>query len=159
MEQFDYHARDVAGTSLLARQLAEVLPGRATIGLIGTLGAGKTRFVQQVAAAVGIDPETVTSPTFVLCQQYLGRAAIYHMDAYRLTDVDDFLELGPDEYFDSDGWTFVEWSDRVRLCLPDDRLEITIEITGDNQRHFQLTAFGEACESALDQLAQRLPTR
>ena len=91
--------------------------------LIGTLGAGKTRLVQAVAAAVGVPRANVTSPTFVLVNEYTGgRLPIYHFDTYRLKDDDEFLNLGPDEYFDSNGLTFVEWADRVADLLPADRV-------------------------------------
>ena len=156
MEQYEYLAENEDGTRHLARQLAAVLPSRMTIGLMGTLGAGKTRFVQAVAAAAGFDPQSVTSPTFVLCQHYHGRQTIYHMDAYRLADIDEFLELGAEEYFDSDGWTFVEWSDRVSLAMPPDRLDVSIEICGETQRRFHLTAHGRAAGDTMAALAERL---
>jgi len=154
VDQYDYLAQDEEGTRLLAQQLVAVLPTRLTIGLIGTLGAGKTRLVQAIAAAVGIDPESVTSPTFVLCQHYHGRQTIFHMDAYRLSDIDEFIELGADEYFDADGWTLVEWSDRVAPAMPLDRIDISIEITGEHQRQFHLVAHGEAARAALRRLAE-----
>ena len=107
--------------------------------LIGTLGAGKTRLVQAVAAAVGVPRANVTSPTFVLVNEYkTGRLPIYHFDTYRLKDDDEFLNLGPDEYFDSNGLTFVEWADRVADLLPADRLEISIDVTGETTRNFQI---------------------
>ena len=88
--------------------------------------------MQAVAAALGVPPGNVTSPTFVLVNEYRGgRLPIYHFDTYRLKDDDEFLDLGPDEYFDSNGLTFVEWADRVAELLPDERLEITIEVTGE----------------------------
>ena len=65
--------------------------------------------------------EAATSPTFVLVNEYRGRLPIYHFDAYRLRDEDEFIELGPEEYFESDGVTFVEWADRVADCLPAER--------------------------------------
>jgi tRNA threonylcarbamoyladenosine biosynthesis protein TsaE len=153
-DQYDYRAQDEEGTRQLAQRLVAVLPSRLTIGLIGTLGAGKTRLVQAIAAAVGIDPQSVTSPTFVLCQHHHGRQTIFHMDAYRLADIDEFIELGADEYFDSDGWTLVEWSDRVAAAMPPDRIDIAIEVTGEHQRQFHLVAHGEAARAALGRLAE-----
>ena len=73
--------------------------------------------MQAVAEAAGVDPKQVLSPTFVLIHEYRGRLPIYHFDAYRLRDDDEFLQLGPEEYFDGSGWTFVEWADRV-AALP-----------------------------------------
>src|SRR5207302_9287486 len=117
--------------------LARVLLPGTVVALIGPLGAGKTRLVQTVATALGVPAGSVTSPTFVLVNEYAGgRMPIYHFDTYRLKDDDEFLNLGPDEYFDSNGITFVEWADRVTRLLPAERLEITLEPTGETQRRF-----------------------
>jgi tRNA threonylcarbamoyladenosine biosynthesis protein TsaE len=138
-----FEAPDEAATVALGRALAASLPSRSVVALIGPLGAGKTRLVQAVAEAAGIDPREVISPTFVLIHEYRGRQPIYHFDAYRLRDEDEFLRLGPEEYFEREGWAFIEWADRVANCLPRDRLEIGIEPTGASSRRFEIAAFGE----------------
>ena len=142
-ERIIVEAADEAATVALGRALAASLPSRSVVALIGPLGAGKTRLVQAVAEATGIDPRTVISPTFVLIHEYRGRLPIYHFDAYRLRDEDEFLRLGPEEYFDRDGWTFIEWADRVATCLPLERLEIRIEPTGASSRRFEIGGTGE----------------
>ena len=68
-----------------------------------------------------------------------GRLPIYHFDTYRLKNIDEFLDLGPDEYFDADGVVFVEWADRVAEMLPDERLEITLQVTGQNTRRITIS--------------------
>lgn len=125
---------DLAATDRLGRQLAEHLPPGSVVALSGTLGAGKTRLVQAIAAACGVDPADVTSPTFVLCREYHGTRTIYHLDAYRLKDEDEFLELGPEEMFASGGLVFIEWAERVANYLPPDCVEITLEVTGETSR-------------------------
>ena len=90
-----------------------MLPPGTTVALCGTLGAGKTRLVQAIAEGLGVNRRDVVSPTFVLIQEYRGRRMIYHIDAYRLRDDDEFQQLGPDEYFESDGLVLIEWADRV----------------------------------------------
>jgi tRNA threonylcarbamoyladenosine biosynthesis protein TsaE len=133
------HLNDERDTQQLGAALAAAVPPRTVIGLIGTLGAGKTRLVQAVAAALGVPPRNVTSPTFVLVNEYTGgRMPVYHFDTYRLKDEDEFLALGPDEYFESSGITFVEWADRVTELLPEERLELTMEVTGETQRRVML---------------------
>ncbi len=124
--------------------LAEVLLPGTVVGLLGTLGAGKTRLVQAVAVALGVPREAVTSPTFVLVNEYRqGRLPLFHFDAYRLRDEDEFLELGPDEYFESGGVCFIEWADRVTPLLPDDRIEITLEVTGETTREVTIVGTSE----------------
>lgn len=138
MSEFTFDATSEADTDRLGAALAEFFPDGTVVALSGTLGAGKTRLVQAIAAASGIDRQQVTSPTFVLCQTYRGRRTIHHFDVYRLKDEQEFLELGPDEYFESDGLSFVEWADKVEHLLPRARLDVSIEVIGPTQRRFAL---------------------
>ncbi len=154
-DRFTFNAADESATAMFGRRLAETLPAGAVIALCGPLGAGKTRLVQAVAEAAGVDPKQVLSPTFVLIHEYRGRLPIYHFDAYRLRDDDEFLQLGPEEYFDGSGWTFVEWADRVAACLPPQRLEIQIEPTGTTSRRFEIRAIGSRYESLIANLASQ----
>jgi tRNA threonylcarbamoyladenosine biosynthesis protein TsaE len=136
---FQYTSNTEHDTTRLGAAIASTLPPGTVVALIGPLGAGKTRLVQAVAIALGVAPGTVTSPTFVLVNEYAGgKMPVYHFDTYRLKDDDEFLNLGPDEYFDSSGITFIEWADRVAHLLPRDRLEITIEPTGETERRFSI---------------------
>jgi tRNA threonylcarbamoyladenosine biosynthesis protein TsaE len=147
MTPFVIEAKDEADTDRLGAALAAALPAGTTIALLGTLGAGKTRLVQAIAAGCGVDREEVVSPTFVLCQRYQGDRTIYHLDAYRLRDDDEFRELGPEEFFESDGLTIIEWADKVADCLPEERIEIEIEVTGTTERQFTVRGFGLRFES------------
>lgn len=142
MQRFVFPAADEAATIRFGHALAAALPETATIALSGTLGAGKTRLVQALAAGCGVDPARVTSPTFVLCQIHRGSRTIYHLDAYRIGDLDEFLELGVEEHFEGPGVTCIEWADRIAACLPEDRLELHIEITGTESRTITATSHG-----------------
>jgi tRNA threonylcarbamoyladenosine biosynthesis protein TsaE len=153
MTQFTYNSPDEAATAALGKALAEVLPAGTTVALSGTLGAGKTRLVQAIAEAVGVDRQNVTSPTFVLIQEYHGRRPVYHIDAYRVRDEDEFESLGVDEYFESDGLVLIEWADRVPRCLPADRIEIHIEVTGPQSRRFEIAAVGKRYEAVVEKLS------
>ena len=157
MEHITYTAADENGTARLGG-LAQVLPEGSVVALYGTLGAGKTRLVQAMAEALGIDRRQVVSPTFVLIQEYHGQKTIYHIDAYRLRGEEEFLALGPDEYFESPGLTLVEWADRVSACLPRERIEIHIEVTGSNARQFHVAAIGEKYAAVIADLAATLPS-
>ncbi|MHB8902521.1 MAG: tRNA (adenosine(37)-N6)-threonylcarbamoyltransferase complex ATPase subunit type 1 TsaE [Thermoguttaceae bacterium] len=156
MNQLLFHAQSEFDTFRLGAALAGRLPPGSVVALLGTLGAGKTRLVQAIAEGYGIPRRDVVSPTFVLIHEYPGDRMLYHIDAYRLKDDDEFLELGPEEYFESDGVTLVEWADRVENCLPQERLEVRIEVTGAETRAFQLLARGNRYQDALDGLASDL---
>jgi tRNA threonylcarbamoyladenosine biosynthesis protein TsaE len=170
---FEFVAHDERDTDRLGAALATVLPKGAVVALVGTLGAGKTRLVQAVAKAAGVDPSEVLSPTFVLVHEYKvqgsrhggqagfgvqGLDAIYHVDAYRIRDDDEFRELGPEEYFESDGWTFIEWADRVSDCLPREYVEIRIDVTGPTKRRFWVAANGQQLNPLVTALKTQLQT-
>ena len=155
MSEFSFLAASEEETLRLGKLLADLLPAGTVVALVGTLGAGKTRLVQSVAVALGVPREEVTSPTFVLVNEYIGgRLPVYHFDAYRLRDEDEFLELGPEEYFDGAGLTFVEWADRVENCLPRDYLRIVIEVTGETQRKFTISASSSKLASLVKSLRE-----
>ena len=154
MSSFPFLATDETETDRLGQRLADALPAGTVVALVGTLGAGKTRLVQAVATALGVPLDEVTSPTFVLVNEYNGgHLPVYHIDAYRLRDEDEFLELGPEEYFDSAGITFLEWADRVENCLPVDYLRIDIEVVGNTQRQFSLSTTSSELTNVIESLS------
>ena len=121
-------------TDRLGELIAKGIPEGTTIGFTGTLGSGKTRLIQAIAVANGIEAANVTSPTYVLCHIYHGDRIIYHLDVYRLRDTDEFWELGVEEMFESSALTLIEWADRVDGVLPASRLNIDLQITGPDER-------------------------
>src|SRR6476620_7626189 len=152
-EMLEFTAKSIGDTERLGAALADSLSPGIVVALIGPLGAGKTRLVQAVATALGNAPGSVTSPTFVLVNEYTGgRMPVYHFDTYRLKDDDEFLNLGPDEYFDSAGLTFVEWADRVASLLPPGRLEITIDATSNTERRFSVRGTSPEFEALVDRV-------
>src|SRR5947209_4760774 len=156
MNGFVFDAADEAATDRFGAALAAVLSPGTTVALCGTLGAGKTRLVQAIAAPLGVPGEEIVSPTFVLCQQYRGTQTINHLDAYRLHDEDEVRELGVDEMFSSNAITIIEWADRVAGALPDDYLRIDIDVTGPTSRRFVVTSAGAQNDSVIQAL-RRLP--
>jgi tRNA threonylcarbamoyladenosine biosynthesis protein TsaE len=154
---FTFLSTNEHDTDRLGAALASALPPGTVVALVGTLGAGKTRLVQAVAAALGVPRANVTSPTFVLVNEYRGgRLPIYHFDPYRLKDDDEFLNLGPDEYFDGNGLTFVEWADRVADMLPADRIEISIEVTGELTRQISIRGTTPSTEALVKELKHQV---
>jgi tRNA threonylcarbamoyladenosine biosynthesis protein TsaE len=143
-----------ADTDRLGRVLADNLAPGTTVALEGTLGAGKTRLVQAIAGGLGIDPREVTSPTFVLYQRHAGSKTLHHYDVYRLKDEDEFLQLGPEESFHSEGITLVEWADKFPDCLPEEHLVIRLTPTSATGRQCELTASAPSLEPIVDRVAQ-----
>jgi len=103
---------DLADCQLFAEQVASLSTTPMAIALSGTLGAGKTQWTRFFAIALGAQPTSVSSPTFMLVHEYDSQPPIYHLDAYRIGDEDEMLELGIEEMLDADAITIVEWADR-----------------------------------------------
>jgi tRNA threonylcarbamoyladenosine biosynthesis protein TsaE len=145
---------DLAATEAFGRRLGGLLFPGAVVALVGQLGAGKTHLVRAVAEGLGLaDGRVVSSPTFVLIQEYPARLPVYHFDAYRLRGEAEFAELGAHEYFEGDGVCLVEWADRVRGALPAEHLRITLTVTGENSRRAAVEATGERYEEVVKALA------
>ena len=127
---------------------AEKFPNMV-ICLNGDLGSGKTVFTKGFAGAMAIDD--VTSPTFNIIKEYNGELPLYHMDVYRTNG--KIEGLGIEEYFDKGGVTIIEWAEMIEDILPNERLDITFKITGENNRVMVITPHGDkyisVCEEAL----------
>ena len=120
-------------TDLLGRALADWVRPGTVIGLVGPLGAGKTRLVRALSEALGVDPGEIASPTFILIHEYEGRLPIYHFDTYRLASPDEFDALGASDYFETDGLCLIEWADRVADHLPPGTWTIRIALDGERR--------------------------
>lgn len=130
-------------TRKLARGLGEAAQGGLVIGLVGVLGAGKTHFVKGLAAGNGCtDEHAVTSPTFVIVNEYPGRLTLYHLDAYRLHSAGELEDIGFPELIRPDSLVVVEWADRVEEIMPEGTLWVTINITSATGRSFEARAQG-----------------
>jgi tRNA threonylcarbamoyladenosine biosynthesis protein TsaE len=125
-------------TQRLGQALALVAEPGIVFGLIGPLGAGKTRLVRDFAEALGVDPAAIASPTFVLIHEYEGELPVYHFDAYRLPSLQAFEDLGVADYWNALGVCLVEWADRVLPLLPVGTWLVRIEPMGATTRRVEI---------------------
>lgn len=113
------------------------------ICLDGDLGAGKTTLSQAIARGLQVpDNYYVTSPSFSIFHEYPGRIPMYHMDFYRLHDLEEVVDLGFDEYFYQSGLTVIEWSKRAEPILPETALLVQLTISEGNRRNATITIPG-----------------
>jgi len=145
-----------AKTLAIGRALGEMLRPGDFLALSGPLGAGKTLLVRGVAAGLGVpEDEPVTSPTFVLVREYVGRLKLYHIDAYRLSGDEELWDLGLAEMASQpDSVIAVEWADRFPLAIPPDACRI--ELNHADRKSRTLRVLWDAPER-LAELKSRLP--
>jgi tRNA threonylcarbamoyladenosine biosynthesis protein TsaE len=101
--------------------------------MYGDLGAGKTAFVRGMAQGLELDAR-VSSPTFTIVNEYLGRIPLFHFDMYRLADADELFEIGWEDYIQRGGICAVEWSENVEDAFYKDTIRVYI---GQSGRHHQ----------------------
>lgn len=114
--------------------------GGEVIGVCGPLGSGKTHLIKGIAFGAGAeDCKRITSPTFVIVNEYCGRLDIYHIDAYRLNSVSEFEMLGFDDFCYPDSVVLIEWADRVEPALYAlDCIRIELEHAGRTRRNIHV---------------------
>lgn len=121
-----------------AESFAKTLPKGAVIGFVGGLGMGKTAFTTGFVKGLGISAD-VSSPTFAICNDYIGNDnRVYHFDMYRVDSWDDLYSTGFFDYLETDAYILAEWSENIFGALPDDSVIIEIEKLGDNERKFRI---------------------
>lgn len=152
-ERWEVTTRSVEETRRLARPFGEAAPAGALLCLHGELGAGKTVFVQGLAEGLGFT-DYVTSPSFVLIQQYPGRLMLHHADLYRL-DTSAVRELGLEEILDAGEVVAVEWAERMPAELRVECLDVEIAFGAEpHQRRISISARGEAPAALLRRAKQ-----
>ena len=171
------HTQDPEATRALGRALAEAAtplpPGGCVVALHGDLGAGKTVFVKGVAEGLGVGADAhVVSPTFTIARSYPAAAGVtlHHLDAYRLGGGEELEDIGFEDMRGPGCFTCVEWAERVEDALPEDRIDVWLEIGApeteiapgalpETPRRVRLCGGGPTSEAILARLDRALRER
>ncbi len=122
-------------TMLIGEKLARKLKPGDMIALSGDLGSGKTTFTKGIGKGLGVkDSKRINSPTFVLIKEYNGRVPLYHLDLYRLDDLEGIENLAIEEYIYGNGVTVIEWAEKIKSILPEKHIFVKLKVKGDNKR-------------------------
>ena len=133
MRQFETHSEEE--TRAVGRKLAELIPDRGVVLLVGDLGTGKTTLAKGIVEGRGVaNAEDVSSPTFTLIHEYGEPVAIYHVDLYRLETLEEARRIGLEDLFHQPALVLIEWGDRFPELLPDNRVEIILSHKGGASR-------------------------
>lgn len=127
--------------SEVAKELAPILFAGSVILLYGDLGAGKTAFTRHLLSFLGGRSRDVTSPTFTIVNEYEANLRVYHVDLFRLSDI-EIEELPIEEYLESDGICVVEWAEKLGEHLPKEFLSIKLEFVDELNRNMEIDTKG-----------------
>ncbi len=128
---------DTAALPQAAREFAAMMGDNTVFAFYGDMGAGKTTFINALSQVLGVDPADTASPTFALINEYRSDTTaelIYHFDFYRIESLEEALELGIEDYFDSGVICLVEWPERIAAALPSDTVHVRITVNDDDSR-------------------------
>jgi tRNA threonylcarbamoyladenosine biosynthesis protein TsaE len=145
--ELDFISHGPPQTERVGQRLGELLRPGDLVLLVGTFGAGKTHLVKGVARGLG-SAELVTSPSFVLVNEYRAGAAarsipIYHVDLYRIAEESELPTIGLDDLWGGDGVCLIEWPERARAIMPADHLAVHIEHLSETKRRIRLAPHGK----------------
>lgn len=124
----------------IGRRIGRQLKGGEVVGICGALGTGKTHLVKGIAAGAGAQESgQVTSPTFVIVNEYEGRFDLYHVDVYRVNSIDEFEMLGFDDFCYPGSVVLIEWADKIESALRSiDYIRIELAHGGKRSREIHI---------------------
>lgn len=120
-----------------AREIVAMMDDATIYAFYGDMGAGKTTLINALCHELGVYEDVTNSPSFSIVNEYRSDTTaelIYHFDLYRLKDVDEALDMGIEDYFDSGALCLLEWPERIEELLPDDTVRINIHVADDDKR-------------------------
>ena len=141
-QERSYFTDSVEQTYAFGERLGEILQANDVIALLGDLGAGKTTLTHGIAKGLKIKTP-ISSPTFTLLFEHTKserNIPLYHFDAYRLTDENEWYDAGFMDYLDNNGVSIIEWADRIKTVLPARTIWLSLKSDLNNLdwREFQL---------------------
>lgn len=156
MDKHVFLSNSPTATFNFGRRLGEKLRAGSTIALIGELGSGKTLFTRGICSGLDVATRYVSSPTFVLVNEYRGKYPVFHMDLYRLENVVDGFEIGILDYLDKadTGVIVVEWAEKILPLLSDSYLQVQFYVLSTRRRRIILTGIGEKYSSLLREIGE-----
>lgn len=118
-----------------ANELVTTFSEERVFAFYGKMGAGKTTFIQAICRALGSD-DNVTSPTFALINEYNTpeMESIFHFDFYRIKELEEAYDLGYEDYVYSGSYCLIEWPEMIESLLPENLVEVRIEVQDDESR-------------------------
>ncbi len=145
-----------AATSAMGERIGKKLQSGSVIALTGELGCGKTLLTRGICAGLDVPLRQVSSPTFILVNEYGGRLPVFHIDLYRIAAESDGVELGITDYLlrGESGVVVIEWAEKILSLLPADLLKAEFEIISANKRRIVFSTSGTGYDAVFRELNQ-----
>ncbi|MBU1048965.1 tRNA (adenosine(37)-N6)-threonylcarbamoyltransferase complex ATPase subunit type 1 TsaE [Candidatus Bipolaricaulota bacterium] len=122
-------------------ELAAILTDGMVVSLVGPLGCGKTTLTKGIAKGLLIT-DVVVSPSYMIAREYRGRMLMHHIDAYRVSTLEELAEVGLDDYLPPEtGVSVVEWPDRIEGLVDISTIQVVIELLDDEDRRVSISKF------------------
>ncbi len=131
-------------TEALGAAFAGKIPDGSVVAFYGELGSGKTAFVRGMARGMGIDA-FVSSPTFTIVNEYIGRRSLFHFDMYRLGSAEELFDIGWEDYLSRGGVCAVEWSENVRDAFEGDEYVVSFQKLDETRREITIEGGETPC--------------
>ncbi len=149
-------SRSPQETLAIGRAVGEKLEGGDVVCLFGQLGAGKTCLAQGIALGLAVPEDAyVSSPSFVIVNEYQGRVPVYHVDLFRAASAGEVERLGLLEYFEGPGVTIIEWAEKAAHLVPRERVDVRVRASAELSRVLVFDLLG-ADETSWGRLAEVL---
>jgi len=153
--KFIFESGSPQTTINFGKNIGSRLPAGSIIALTGELGCGKTQLSKGICSGLGVPGRYVSSPTFVLVNEYKGKFPVFHMDVYRLNSVEEGFEIGLLDYIsrtEAGGIIIVEWAEKMISLFHNDYLMVSFEVLSPRKRLIELTAYGKRFDGLLKDL-------
>jgi len=128
--------KNIASIGDASKKFIKQIGNDTVFAFRGRMGVGKTTFIKAICKELGV-LETVNSPSFAIINEYLSDttgATIYHFDFYRINSVQEAIQIGAEDYFNSGSLCFIEWPENIASLLPNETVWVDIEEQNDGSR-------------------------
>tara|TARA_R110002126_G_scaffold291189_4_gene450856 strand:- start:19559 stop:19966 length:408 start_codon:yes stop_codon:yes gene_type:complete len=128
----------IENLSSVAREILSTVKNK-TLLFYGEMGVGKTTLIKEICKELEVQ-DVISSPTFSLVNEYqtTKNEKVFHFDFYRITNEEEALDIGIEEYFYNNDWCLIEWPENIENLLPLDAVQIHLTVLEDNERNIQL---------------------
>ena len=128
-------AENLAHINTIAKQILELTLPHKKYAFYGEMGVGKTTLIKALSLQLGVN-DVVSSPTFSIVNEYNAdeNIKVYHFDFYRIEDEKEAYDMGYEEYFFSNAYCFIEWSEKIPNLIEDDMVQIKMSVAGDARK-------------------------